>query len=144
MKHSHTFISAALALMLSFPLGAMAHEMKFGDLVIHHPWSRPSAQAGDMAAGCMKITNNGKADDKLIGVTAEIAKAADLRDAKAATVADGIVIPAGKTVELSLKAQHVEFSGISSMPMAGMEFKGTLTFAKAGTVNIEYEMDEAQ
>ncbi|MFO1121391.1 MAG: copper chaperone PCu(A)C [Hyphomicrobiales bacterium] len=124
-----------------------AHEIKIGDLVISHPWSRPSPAASDVAAGFMKITNNGTVDDRLVKATASITDTVQLHDMKMVgdvmkmvELPDGIVIPAGQTVELKPKSLHVMFMDLKSAPVEGEEFKGTLTFEKAGTVDVDYEV----
>ena len=145
-----TEIAFATALSASTLFGlatAEAHEIKLGNLVIHHPWSRQSPMAADVAAGFMTITNTGKEDDRLVKATAEISASAQIHDMrmvgdvmKMAELPDGIVIPAGATVKLKPKALHIMFMGVKQQEMEGEEFTGTLTFAKAGTVTVEYEV----
>mgnify|MGYP006921029827 FL=1 len=44
--------AAALSLAAVFTLAdAQAHEVKIGDLVINHPWSRQSPMSASVAAG---------------------------------------------------------------------------------------------
>lgn len=124
-----------------------AHEVKLGDLVIHHPWSRQSPMAADVAAGFMTITNTGKVDDRLVKATSEISTTTQIHDMKMvgdvmkmAELPDGLVIPAGATVKLKPKSLHLMFMGLKSAVMEGEEFSGTLTFEKAGTVTVEYEV----
>ena len=124
-----------------------AHEVKLGDLVIHHPWSRQSPMAADVAAGFMTITNTGTEDDRLVKATSEISSSAQIHDMKMvgdvmkmAERPDGLVIPAGATVKLKPKSLHVMFIGLKRPVMEGEEFTGTLTFEKAGTVTVDYEV----
>lgn len=141
--------SAALAaaLVLASFTAASAHEIKLGDMVIGHPWAKQSPMAHDVAAGFMLLTNNGKTDDRLIKVTAEITPVVQLHDMKMqgdvmkmTELTDGIVIPAGGEVELKPKSLHVMFMGVKTHLAEGEVFKGTLTFEKAGTVNVEFEV----
>jgi len=141
-------LASALTIAAALSLGhAEAHEIKFGNLVIHHPWSRQSPAAADVAAGFMTITNNGKVDDRLVKATAEISKTAQIHDMtmvgdvmKMQELPDGIVIPAGATVKLKPKSLHIMFMGLKEQVMEGEEFTGTLTFEKAGTVTVDYEV----
>lgn len=126
---------------------ASAHEIKIGNLVIHHPWARQSPMKADVAAGFMEITNNGTEDDRLINVTAGISKNVQLHDMKMqgdvmkmVELPDGIVIPAGGTVILKPKSLHVMFMDVTSQPVEGESFDGTLTFEKAGTVQVDFEV----
>jgi copper(I)-binding protein len=140
--------ATALSLAAAFSLStAQAHEIKFGDLVIHHPWSRQSPMAADVAAGFMTITNNGKQDDRLVKATSEVSKVVQVHDMtmvgdvmKMVELADGLVIPAGTTVKLKPKGLHLMFMGLKQQVMEGEEITGTLTFEKAGTVTVEYEV----
>ncbi len=94
--------AAALTLgsMLSIGSGH-AHEIRFGDIVIGHPWSRQSPMHADVAAGFMLITNEGKEDDRLVKATAEISPKVQLHDMKIdgdvmkmVELPEGIPIPA--------------------------------------------------
>ena len=103
--------------------------------------------ASDVAAGFMKITNTGTADDRLVSATATITGTVQLHDMKMEgdvmkmfEIPGGIVIPAGQTVELKPKSLHVMFMDLKRAPVEGEAFKGTLTFEKAGTVEIDYEV----
>lgn len=129
---------------------AFAHEIKIGDITISHPWSRQSPMGADVSAGFMKITNTGTTDDKLIAATADIAPMVQLHDMKMDgdvmkmfEVEGGIPIPAGATVELKPKSLHIMFMQVPKQPTVDTQFKGTLTFEKAGEVDIDYEVVDA-
>ena len=124
-----------------------AHEIKVGDIVIDHPWSRQSPKAADVGAGFMRITNTGAADDRLVKVESPVSKTAQLHDMKMegdvmkmAEVPGGIAIPAGATVELKPKSLHLMFMGLNAQLREGEEFRATLTFEKAGTVEVDFEV----
>jgi copper(I)-binding protein len=140
-----TFLAAGLLATCLVPSLGNAHEIKFGSLVVFHPWSRQAP--GGETDGYMKITNHGTEDDRLVGVTADISTKIILCDMKQGVMvplAEGIPLPAGKTVELSAKSFHIMFLNPSSAPLAGTEFAGTLTFAKAGTLQVDFEVAESQ
>jgi periplasmic copper chaperone A len=143
------FASALTLAAILQPVDAFAHEITLGDLTISHPWSRQSPMGADVSAGFMKITNKGTVDDKLIKATAEIAPTVQLHDMKMDgdvmkmfEVEGGIAIPAGQTVELKPKSLHVMFMQVPKQPDVGTNFKGTLTFEKAGSVDVEFEVVE--
>ncbi|MGB8315481.1 MAG: copper chaperone PCu(A)C [Aestuariivirga sp.] len=145
-----TFATALTAAALYNMAPAEAHHAMIGDLMIEHPWSRETTANADVAAGFMSITNNGKEDDKLIKATAEISDTVQLHSMKIENdvmtmfeMKDGIVIPAGQTVDLKPKSLHVMFMNIKAHPKMGDEFKGTLTFEKAGTVEVEFAVEAA-
>lgn len=143
------FASALTLASLLSTANAFAHDIKVGDLVISHPWSRQSPMAADVSAGFLKITNTGSSDDTLVSATAEIAPVVQLHDMKMDgdmmkmfEVEGGILLPAGKTVELKPKSLHIMFMRVAKQPGVNTSFKGTLTFEKAGTVDVEYEVVE--
>lgn len=145
---THAAFATALALAALFGSTAgQAHEIKFGNLVIHHPWSRQAPGAADVAAGFMIITNNGKEDDRLVSCTSENSAGAQIHDMqmvgdvmKMTELTNGLVIPAGGTVKLRPKSLHIMFTGLKQPLVEGEEFSGTLTFEKAGTVTVDYEV----
>ncbi len=124
-----------------------AHEVKIGDIVIEHPWSRQSPMKADVAAGFMTITNTGASDDRLVKASSEISAMTQIHTMKMEgdvmkmeELPDGIVIPAGGSVVLKPKSLHIMFMGVKQQVNEGEVFKGTLTFEKAGTVAIDYEV----
>jgi copper(I)-binding protein len=140
--------AAALLLVASQPL--QAHEFKLKDLEIEHPWSRATPEGAKVAAGYFKIENDGSAPDRLVAVTGEIAGRAEIHemavdDSGVMTMrplADGIEIPADGTVELKPGSYHVMFMDLKRGVKEGERFKGTLTFEKAGTVEVEFSVDK--
>jgi periplasmic copper chaperone A len=141
------FASAlTLASLFSFT-GAIAHEIKLGSLVIEQPWSRQSPMAADVAAGYLRITNQGPEDDRLIKAETAISAMTQLHDMKMEgdvmkmfELPEGIPIPAGGTVELKPKSLHLMFMDLAKPPVAGERFTATLTFEKAGTVDVEFDV----
>ncbi len=143
-------ISFAVALTLGSLLSladAQAHEIKVGDLVIGHPWARQSPMGADVAAGFMTITNTGKEEDRLVKATAANVPTVQLHEMKMegdvmkmAEIPGGIVIPPGATVELKPMSLHIMFMDLKAPIKEGEVITGTLTFEKAGAVNVEYEV----
>jgi periplasmic copper chaperone A len=52
-----------------------------------------------------------------------------------------VEVPAGGTVALEPGAYHIMFEELKAAPVEGKPFKGTLTFEKAGTVDVEYAVE---
>jgi len=144
-------VAAALTLAAIVPIAAgHAHDVTVGKLTIGHPWSRPSPMAADVAAGFLTITNSGSEDDRLVKATAAITSNVQIHDMKMegdmmkmVELTGGIAIPAGQTVELKPGSLHIMFMGLKAQPAAGSTFQGTLTFEKAGSVDVEYEVHAA-
>jgi periplasmic copper chaperone A len=147
--HLRTLLAAAFLLTCLAPSSGYAHEIKFGSLVVVHPWSR-EAPNGE-TDGFMKIANNGTEDDRLVGATADISSKVILCDVKRegdalkmVVLPDGIPIPAGATVELNSKSFHIMFLNVKSPPVPNTEFRGTLTFEKTGTLQLDFEVEEPE
>ena len=140
--------AAALTLASLLSIGSgNAHEIKVGDIVIGHPWSRQSPMHADVVAGFMVITNEGKEDDPLVKAKAEISPKVQFHDMKIegdvmkmVELPEGIPIPAGGEVELKPKSLHSMFMDMPKAPKEGEVFKATLTFEKAGTVEVDFEV----
>lgn len=134
------------ALMLG--TAAMAHQITIGDLEIVHPSIPVPFASAKSAAGYMAIVNNGSESDRLIGATAGFADMAMLHLSQ--TDANGVAtmshvealeIPAGETVVLESGGYHVMFMGLKQTLTEGDMLPATLTFEKAGTVELEFMVD---
>ena len=145
-----TQIAFALALTFGAILSANpsnAHEIKLGNLIIHHPWIKQPIGSATVASGYTTIDNTGKENDTLIGVIIENVATVQIHEMmmagdvmKMTEMAKGLLIPAGKSVELKPKSSHIMLMGIKSAFMEGEQVKGTFTFAKAGKVDVDFEV----
>jgi periplasmic copper chaperone A len=151
MRH---FKEIAFALLMTFAAilaapwaGAHDTEIKAGDLVITGAWSRQSPMAADVAAGFLTIANKGQADDRLIKAETAISTMTQIHDMKMEgdvmkmfELPEGIAIPAGGMVELKPKSLHLMFMGLAKPPVEGEHFTATLTFEKAGSVEVQFDV----
>lgn len=152
MKHLREIaFASALTLASLFSLtGASAGEARLGNIVIEQPWSRQSPMAADVAAGFLRIINQGQDDDRLVRAETRISKMTQLHDMKMEgdvmkmfELPEGIPVPAGSTVELKPRSLHLMFMGLAAPPVAGEQFTATLTFEKAGTVEVTFDVKPA-
>jgi len=127
---------------------ALAHDYKLGPLVIDHPWSRATPKGAAVAGGYMKITNTGTTADRLVGGSAEVAKRFELHEMsmeggvmKMRELSNGLEIPPGATVELRPGSYHVMMQSLSRQLTKGERVKASLTFEKAGKIDIEFAVD---
>ena len=118
-----------------------------GDLVIAGPWARATPKGAPVAGGYLKITNNGSAPDRLIGGSFPGAVKLEVHEMSMANgvmrmrpLAKGLEIGPGATVELKPGGYHLMFLGFKGQLKAGESVKGTLTFEKAGTVEVTYQV----
>lgn len=139
----------ALLILVATSHALFAHGFKVGDIEIHHPWSRATPAGAKVAAGYLTLENKGAAADRLLSVTAEISGRAEIHEMAVDSagvmtmrpVAAGIEIPAGGTVKLGPGSFHIMFMDAKRSLTEGESFAGTLTFEKAGTVNVEFVVE---
>src|SRR6266567_8323043 len=86
---------------------ANAADYKAGSLDISDPWSRATPKGASVAAGYMKIKNNGPTPDRLMSGSSDIAPKFEVHEmkmengvAKMRPVQGGLEIKPGETVEL--------------------------------------------
>jgi copper(I)-binding protein len=138
---------AALA-VLTLASSALAHEYKLGPLVIDHPWSRATPKGASVAGGYLKITNTGTTPERLVGGSTDVAKRFELHEMrmeggvmKMRELANGLEIPPGATVELKPGSYHVMMMNLSRQLTKGERVKASLSFEKAGKVDIEFAVE---
>jgi copper(I)-binding protein len=141
-----------VAIMLSVAalttLTAEAHDYKKGSLIIGHPWTPKPPMGAKVAAGFLEITNEGKVDDRLVSISADVAGKIQIHGMsiengimKMFEIPGGLVIPAGQMVALKSKSNHVMFMDLKALPPEGQTFKAVLTFEKAGQVPVEFKVE---
>ncbi len=139
------FITGLLMLAAT---AAQAHDYKLGSLEIAHPWSRATPKGAGVGAGYVKITNSGAAPDRLIGVASPIAGRAEIHEMATVDgvmtmrpIKGGLEIKPGETVELKPGSFHIMLQDLKQPIVAGEPIKGTLTFEKAGSQDVEFVVE---
>lgn len=137
----------AAALMLAAGV-ATAHEFKLGPLKIGHPWTRATPAGAKVGGGYLSIENTGTTPDRLISVSADFAGRSELHEM---AITNGVMTmrPLGKGVEIAPGAKvefkpggyHVMFMDLKQPLEQGKMPKATLTFEKAGTVEVELKVE---
>jgi periplasmic copper chaperone A len=147
MKFSTMLAAGLIAL---FANGAFAHDYKLGALEIGDPWSRATPKSADTAAGYLTIKNTGSTPDRLVSATFSDAATAQIHQMsmdngvmKMREVANGLEIKPGEMVELKPQSFHIMFMGLKGPLVKGQTVKGTLTFEKAGTIDVEFAVQAA-
>lgn len=137
----------SIACLIALPSLALAHETKAGDLVIEHAWSRASTTANGVAF--FTIDNSGKDADKLLSVSGAIADMVSLHthvmdgEVMRMRAVDAIDIPAGGKAELKPGGLHIMLMGLKAPLKEGQMFPLTLTFQKAGKVEVQVMVEAA-
>ena len=138
-----------LAFAALVPASAGAHEYKAGQITIGHPWSRATPAGAKVAAGYLTLKNEGSEPDRLVGASAAIAGKGEIHEMKVDAagvmtmrpVEGGVALPPGAEVALEPGGFHLMFMDLKAPAVQGQKFKGTLTFEKAGTVEVEYAVE---
>lgn len=144
-------VRAVVGAMALLALGSgtlSAHEFKAGDVQIVHPWSRATPPNARVAAGYLTLKNTGTEADRLVGVSSDIGGKAEIHQMLVGDdgvmtmrpVTDGVEVPAGGEVELKPGSFHIMFLQLKHGVKEGESFKGTLTFAKSGSVDVEFDV----
>jgi periplasmic copper chaperone A len=138
--------SILFACILSLAAGAaVAQEFKAGPLEVDHPWSRATPKGAKVAAGYLTIKNTGTDPDRLVSGTSPVAGKLEFHQMsmdkgvmKMRPVPDGIEIKPGETVELKPNSFHIMMMDLKQPIERGKPFKASLTFEKAGPVDVEF------
>ncbi|HLH10641.1 MAG TPA: copper chaperone PCu(A)C [Methylovirgula sp.] len=124
----------------------MAATVDVGPLKIEQAFTRPTPGGASVAVGYLTIVNTGKETDRLVSVTSDISAKAEIHEMKMENgvmkmgeVKDGLPIPAGATVALKPGGDHLMFVGIRHAVKPGEVIKATLTFEKAGKVDVPFK-----
>jgi hypothetical protein len=127
---------------------ASAHQYKLGSLEIVHPWARATPKGASVAAGYLTIVNKGTTADRLVGFSSPEAGKFEIHEMsmdngvmKMRPLPNGIEIKSGATVELKPGSYHLMFVDIKRPFEKGKRVKGTLTFQKAGPIDVEYVVE---
>ncbi|KAB8144936.1 copper chaperone PCu(A)C [Chloroflexia bacterium SDU3-3] len=164
--------STATAPAASTAAASSAADVKAGAISISSPWARASQMSGGMGsmataeaggmgsmataeaggmgdmdggmgAAYMVIANSGSAADKLVSVSTDAAKTAEVHNVieengvmSMRPVEGGLEIPAGGSVTLKPGSYHLMLIGLTKPLVAGESITLKLTFATAGEVTV--------
>ncbi|MBZ0161128.1 MAG: copper chaperone PCu(A)C [Notoacmeibacter sp.] len=172
MRNLHIQFSAALALtaaaIFTAPaLGASATSpvkaidpvvtsamdmptIEVGNLELTGIWARAMLPGQRAGGGFVTIKNTGAQDDRLLSVSTDAAGKSEIHEMavidgvmKMRPLSDGLVIPAGESVELKPGGYHLMFMNVPEPFAEGTTVKVTLTFEGAGAVDLELPVKPA-
>lgn len=127
---------------------ALAHDYKAGPLMIGHPWSRATPAGAKVGGGYLSIENTGATADRLVSVSVPFAGRAEIHEMAVTNgvmtmrpLEQGVDVPAGGKIELKPGGFHLMFLDLKEPLKQDERVKGTLTFEKAGTVEVEFKVE---
>lgn len=122
---------------------------KIGSLEIHDPFARATPPNAPVSGGYLIIKNTGSNPDRLLGGSADFAAMVEVHEMKMdgevmkmRKLASGLEIPAGGEVVLKPGGFHLMFMKLADRLMAGEMRKVTLTFEKAGVIEMDFPVRE--
>ena len=139
-------IGLAAALLITLSTQAQASDYKIGTLEIEHPWARASAGMAGAAGAFMEIENEGKVADRLLSATSPVAGMVQIHETRmknnimTMNHVMGIDIPADGKVKLKPGGYHVMLMKLAAPLKVGETFPLTLTFEKAGSVEVTVQV----
>ena len=137
-------LAAGLALAAS---AAQAHSHKLTQLEIVHPWCIETEDTAKPVVVSMTIRNAGTKPDRLLRASASNAAKTELRAGAPGDAEGGVTasIPVGgrDAVDLKPGGPHILLTGVTKPLGAYDSFLMTLTFERAGKVEVEVMVEEA-
>lgn len=137
----------AFCLVLLSAQALMAEDFKAGSIEIGDPWSRATPGGAKVAGGFLVLKNTGATADRLVSVTAPFAGKVQIHEM---TLANGVMtmrpleagleVPAGGTVTFKPGSYHIMFMDLKQPLKVGEVVDGTLTFEKAGSVQVQFKV----
>lgn len=124
--------------------------VKVGNLELSGAAAKAMLPGQPVGGGFVTIKNEGSSDDRLVAVETPLAGRSEIHEMamvdnvmKMRKLGDGIAVPAGKTVELSPGGLHFMFFNVKKPFAEGDMVPATLTFEKAGKVDIMIQVGSA-
>lgn len=146
----HRRTAAALAVLGAFALVSPLAAQQGGNpgISIEQPWARAAIQGGTGGA-FLTIRNAGTQPDRLLSAASPLARSTEVHE----TVREGevmrmrpvpaIEVPAGGSVALRPGGAHVMLIGLAQALRPGTTLPLTLTFERAGTVEVQVAVQAA-
>ena len=114
-----------------------------GALTVTDAWARPSTGMDMASAAYLTISNGTAQDDALLGVATPAARNPEIHETSADSSGmmamhpvDRVDIPAGQTVTLQPGGFHIMLNDLTGDLTVGATIELTLTFEKAGDIQV--------
>lgn len=135
--------------MSSLVGSVLAAEVTVGTLTLADPYVRATLPNAPVGGGFVTITNTGAADDRLISASSPAAGMVQIHEMKMdgdvmkmAELPDGLVLPAGQSVELKPGGFHIMFMQLKQQFVEGTAVPVTLIFEKAGSIEVQFAVKD--
>lgn len=143
-------IHTLLITLLSFIAGSVfAHDYHQGSIQIDHPWSREAPPTATVIAGFFQLKNTASSDDFLLSASTPIAERVEIHTHEMADgmmqmkKIDAVRVGSMQSVMFEPGSYHLMIFNPSKSYKKGERFPMTLTFKKAGSIEVEMAIEEA-
>ncbi len=123
---------------------AATQKFALGQIEIGNAWARASMAAARTGGGFFTLANNGAAPDRLIAASSPAAERVEIHaikvvgsDLRMRELADGLAVAPGITLTLKPRGYHLMLLDLKAPLEQGGRVPVTLTFEKAGNIDIE-------
>lgn len=138
------------ALLFALAIPAMtwpASAQQAGALKIETPWSRATPGNSKIGAGYLTVTNTGTVPDTLVSATTSASDHVEIHEMAMKDgvmtmrpVKNGVAVAPGKSVSFAPGGFHMMLMGLKAPLKQGDKVPLTLTFAKAGKVDVTLDV----
>ncbi|WP_455474192.1 copper chaperone PCu(A)C [Bartonella sp. B30(2025)] len=150
MKYSIRKIITNIISTLIFAFIALpvtAHQYQVGDIEIIDPWTRETPKGIKTSSGYLYIINHSSTPDRLIAISANDVEITEIHSMTVANnimkmekMHNGVEIPGNGEATLKPGGNHIMFMGILKPFKKGDKISAKLTFEKAGTIDVYFEV----
>lgn len=140
------FLAVFSAALLSSAVHAAGY--RAGDISITDPHARPTVAGQPGGAAYVTLENTGRAADRLIGVSSPVAQSAQIHtmrmDGDVMRMREAGELPLAPAARVEMKpgmGYHIMLNGLKQPLQEGASFPLTLTFEKAGKVEVAVTVD---
>jgi copper(I)-binding protein len=119
-----------------------------GGIEIGQPWARAGLRVRLQAGGFFVVTNKGALPDRLVAASSPVAEKVEIHaikvvgaDIQMGPRPEGLVVEAGSTMTLKPRGYHLLLSGVATALVVGTRLPITLTFEKAGRLDVELAVE---
>lgn len=139
------------ALLATAAFSVQAHEYKLGSLDIGHPYARATVPGQPAGGAYFSVENKGSSADKLIALSSPVAKTTEIHTMamegnlmKMREVDGGLEIKPGQKIAMQPgNGYHIMLMGLTQPLKAGDKVPLTLTFEKAGKIDVTVNVEDA-
>jgi len=142
LRQCFTLLAAA-----GLAVAAHAHQFSVGELIIGHPWSRPTAPGMPIGVAYLSITNKGARRDTLIAASSPAAARVEFHrttfDSGMAQMRpiDTVVVEPDATITAEPGGLHLMLIGLKSPLVVGTTIPLVLHFEVAGEITVQLQIE---